>query len=82
MIKLVAIGLAIILGLIVIGSLLLVSVLVIFGCIAVMVGRGSLLRLRHKDRSRSRIMEAQYTVVDQPRPAVSSLPARVPERSR
>jgi hypothetical protein len=82
MIKLVAIGLAIILGLIVIGSLLLVSMLVVFGFLAVMLGRRSLLGLRHRDRPRARIMEAQYTVVDQPRPAVASLPVRVPDRSR
>jgi hypothetical protein len=82
MIKLVAIGLAIILGLIVIGSLLLMSVLVVFGCLAVMLGRGSLLRLRHQHRPRSRIIEAQYTVVNQPRPAVPLPPVRLPERWR
>jgi len=82
MIKLVAIGLAIILGLIVIGSLLLMSVLVVFGCLAVMLGRASLLRLRHEDRPRSGIIEAQYTVVNEPRPAVPALPVRLPERRR
>jgi hypothetical protein len=77
MIKLVAIGLAIILGLIVIGSLLLISVVVVFGCLAVLLCRGLLLHRVHTDTQRSRIIEAQYkVVVDSPRQAVPSLPVR------
>ncbi len=77
MVKLVAIGLAIILGLIVIAPLLVISVLIASGCLAVLLGRRLLLHLSRSDPQQSRIIEAQYKVVVDPLPrAVPSLPER------